>query len=134
MNLYLDASATVKLFLEEAESGAVKARLRAATSLGGKLFVSSLTVLETKRALLRNKMSVEDAVRFFRSTDMVAITPQILEQTTTVRPATLKTLDAIHLATAMVLQQAVGVEFVAFDRRLIEAAQAAGITVASPGL
>ena len=134
MNLYLDASASVKLFLEEPESGAVKARLREAASQGGKIFVSSLTILETKRALLRNQVAVDDAVRFFRSTDMVAMTPQILEQTGTVPPTTLKTLDAIHLASALVLREVVDLEFVAFDRQLLSAASAAGIRVSSPGL
>ncbi len=134
MNLYLDASASVKLFLEEAESRAVKERLRVALSQGGKVFVSSLTILETKRALLRNQVSVEDAVRFFRSTDTVTLTPQILEQTSTVPPATLKTLDAIHLATALVLREVLELEFVAFDRQLLAAASAAGIRVCSPGL
>lgn len=134
MNLYLDASATVKLFLEEAESGAVKARLREAASQGGKIFVSSLTILETKRALLRNQVAVDDALRFFRSTDKVALTPQILEQTSTVPPATLKTLDAIHLATALVLREVLELEFVAFDRQLLGAAVAAGLRVSSPGL
>ena len=65
MNLYLDASASVKLFLEETESAAVKASLRDAVLSGGKIFVSTLTVLETRRALLRNQIATKEAARFF---------------------------------------------------------------------
>ena len=134
MNLYLDASASVKLFLEETESAAVKASLRAAVLSGGKIFVSTLTVLETRRALLRNQIATKEAARFFQSTDVVAITPLILEKASTVLPPTLKTLDAIHLATALVLRQAVEIELMAFDRMLLEAGVEAGVRVTSPGL
>ena len=134
MNLYLDASASVKLFLEETESAAVKASLRDAVISGGKIFVSTLTVLETRRALLRNQIATKEAARFFQSTDVVAITPLILEQAGTLLPRTLKTLDAIHLATALVLRQAAEIELMAFDRMLLEAGVEAGVRVTSPGL
>ena len=65
---------------------------------------------------------------------MVAITPLILEKASTVLPPTLKTLDAIHLATALVLKQAAEIELMAFDRMLLEAGVAAGVRVTSPGL
>ena len=134
MNLYLDASASVKLFLEEAESAAVKARLKEAVLGGGKLFASTLTVLETRRALSRNQIDTKEVTRFFQSTDVVAITPLILEQASTVGPPTLKTLDAIHMATALVLRQAAEIELMAFDQMLLEAAVASGVRVTSPGL
>jgi predicted nucleic acid-binding protein len=49
---------------------------------------------------------------------------------------TLRSLDAIHLATAQVLTNESGAEllaFVTYDRRLLDAAKAAGLPTASPG-
>ncbi|MDT4990175.1 MAG: uncharacterized protein QOH97_67 [Actinoplanes sp.] len=49
---------------------------------------------------------------------------------------TLRSLDAIHLATAQVLTNESGtalIAFVTYDRRLLESAKAAGLPVASPG-
>lgn len=46
-------------------------------------------------------------------------------------------LDAIHLATAEILARQAGADFVAFvtyDRRLLDAAKAVGLAVASPGM
>nr|MDT0661349.1 hypothetical protein [Micromonospora sp. DSM 115978] len=48
----------------------------------------------------------------------------------------LRSLDAIHLATAQVLVSQPGAELVAFvtyDRRLLDAAKGLGLPVASPG-
>lgn len=48
----------------------------------------------------------------------------------------LRSLGAIHLATAQVLEAELGgatVTFVTYDKRLLAAASAAGLTVASPG-
>jgi predicted nucleic acid-binding protein len=42
----------------------------------------------------------------------------------------LRTLDALHLATALTL----GFPLVAYDQRLIQAAREAGLTVYSPGM
>ncbi|MFY1672531.1 hypothetical protein ACN27G_21605 [Plantactinospora sp. WMMB334] len=49
---------------------------------------------------------------------------------------TLRSLDAIHLATAQVLTNESGAAltaFVTYDRRLLECAKEAGLPVASPG-
>ena len=49
---------------------------------------------------------------------------------------TLRSLDAIHLATAQVLTNESGTEllaFVTYDRRLLDAAKATGLPTASPG-
>ncbi|MEU1808349.1 PIN domain-containing protein [Micromonospora aurantiaca (nom. illeg.)] len=49
----------------------------------------------------------------------------------------LRSPDAVHLATAEVLARQGAAEFVAFvtyDKRLLEAAEAIGLPVASPGM
>lgn len=44
----------------------------------------------------------------------------------------LRTLDAVHLATAVLLSDEL-TAFIAYDHRLANAAEAAGLTVATPG-
>jgi predicted nucleic acid-binding protein len=53
---------------------------------------------------------------------------RILAQT---KPATVRSLDAIHLATALRIRPKL-TSFVTYDKRLADAAQAAGITVDMP--
>ena len=63
---------------------------------------------------------------------LVGITEPIRQAAGTLRPALLRTLDAIHLATAL----SFGAEleaFIAYDRRLAQAALAAGLAVRAPG-
>lgn len=64
--------------------------------------------------------------------DIVEITPPVLGDATTVSPPRLRTLAAIHLATALDLGASVDI-FLTYDKVLIEATCAAGLTVAFPG-
>lgn len=50
----------------------------------------------------------------------------------TLRPPELRTLDAIHLATAQALGADLGL-FVAYDLRLLQAAEGLGLRTAMPG-
>jgi predicted nucleic acid-binding protein len=45
----------------------------------------------------------------------------------------LRTLDALHLASALLLGDAL-TAFIAYDHRLVDGARAAGLVVAAPGL
>jgi predicted nucleic acid-binding protein len=56
---------------------------------------------------------------------------EILERAGEVNAAMIRTLDAIHLASALALAPAV-TEFVTYDRRLAEIARAAGLVVVGP--
>ena len=49
----------------------------------------------------------------------------------TVQPATVRSLDAIHLGTALHSRRRL-TSFVTYDKRLLDAAQAAGLPVDSP--
>jgi predicted nucleic acid-binding protein len=55
----------------------------------------------------------------------------VLRRASTLKPAALRTLDAIHLATAETLGASVGI-FVTYDARLAEGARALGMRVAAP--
>jgi predicted nucleic acid-binding protein len=61
------------------------------------------------------------------SCDLHAVDRDVLERAAALAPAQLRGLDAIHLATAMPLGA-----LAAYDRALVEAAQAADIPVIGP--
>jgi predicted nucleic acid-binding protein len=61
----------------------------------------------------------------------VRINNRVLDDAGSMQPEALRSLDAIHLATALLLGDAVGV-VVTYDERMAEAARSLGFTVASP--
>ncbi len=129
MTVYLDASALVKLIAPEVESAAMAAFVTEHRSQS----TSVVGLVEVRRAAVR-RSGVADA----RVQDVlgrvvgIAFQPEIATAAATIEPATLRTLDAIHLASASALGS--GLEaFVTYDRRLAEAARALGMPVASPG-
>ncbi|TCC20763.1 type II toxin-antitoxin system VapC family toxin [Kribbella speibonae] len=127
--IYLDSAAIVKLVHAEAESSALRNWLdeRAETA-----WVSSvLAEIESFRALARH--APEAVVRLPRVLDLIDLREldagvRILAQT--VRPAAVRSLDAIHLATALRIQPLTS--FVTYDKRLADAARIAGLAVDAP--
>jgi uncharacterized protein len=93
---------------------------------------SELAETELRRVALR--AGGEDALPFsedvLAKVSTVPITAAILRRAGVLPPPTLRSLDAIHLATAISLEAVA--EFVCYDGRLSEAAAAAGFTVGSP--
>ncbi len=63
---------------------------------------------------------------------LLPIDDEILHAARRLDPRTLRSLDAIHLATALSLRDDVDVLFT-YDARLTEAAAGAGLRVLSPG-
>ena len=134
MNLYLDSSAAVKLFTAEAESPALASVVRESIGSGlGRLFLSRLTRLETVRSLRRKGEDPTIADRFFEAADLVDIRPQDFEKAQQVLPSSLRSLDSLHLVSALHLSE-LGIAMVTYDRQLAEAAAAAGLRAISPGL
>lgn len=62
---------------------------------------------------------------------LLPIDDRLLDEATTLRPALLRSLDAIHLATALSIRDDVGV-FFTYDERLAEAAERHGLPIAVP--
>ena len=128
MSIYLDSSALVKLVVEEPESEDLR------TFVGDRLVVSS-TVGRTEviRAVARTEPErVGAAERVLAETSLIIIDGPLASAAAWVEPASIRSLDAIHLATAQRLE--VGLEaLVTYDRRMVDAAQMAGLRVASPG-
>jgi uncharacterized protein len=55
----------------------------------------------------------------------------VLEEATSLEPPVLRSLDALHLATALSIRDDIGA-FFCYDRRLTEAAEHHGLEVSSP--
>jgi predicted nucleic acid-binding protein len=62
---------------------------------------------------------------------LLPIEDRLLDEATTLRPALLRSLDAVHLATALSVRDDLGA-FLTYDERLAEAAERHGLPVASP--
>jgi predicted nucleic acid-binding protein len=126
---YVDTSALVKLLLDEAHSSAF--RLWALDRSGG-LATSGIARVELARVPALRDAGLEVAAReLLDSIDLIDVLPSILERASRVSPPELRSLDAIHLASALSLEEDLhGV--VTYDRRLADAARANGVQVAAP--
>lgn len=120
----------MKLVIEEPESDALERYLG-----GGAVLVTSMVaVVEVPRAtaLANPSLAVRGEVdRLLDSCLLVAVAEPVLRAARRLTSAAMRTLDAIHLATALRVEPD---ELVAYDRRLLEGARAHGLAVASPGL
>lgn len=127
--LYLDSSAFVKLVVEEQESAAARAYLAGRSA---RRVSSALLRTESLRAVRHLGPETLATVREgLRRVDLIGIDDRILDAAGILEPAVLRTLDSIHLATAM----AVGDDLeaiVTYDERMVEAARLMGLPTATP--
>lgn len=130
--IYVDTSAMAKLFIAERESADLRQWL---SDLSEPHLVSSALLCVELLRLVRlvSPATVTPAERFLATDiDIVEITPPVLGDATTVLPPRLRTLEAIHLATALDLGASVDM-LLTYDKVFVEAARATGLTVACPG-
>jgi uncharacterized protein len=126
--LYLDSSALVKLVVPEPETEPLTAEI----ARWDRHVSSALVRTEVVRACARVSSAARRvAERVVASLDLLAIDDAILAAAARLKPLELRTLDAVHLASAQVLGEALGA-VVAYDARLIEGARAARLTTVSP--
>ena len=131
MRLYLDSSALVKLVQQEAESEALRRYLR--LHRADERVASELVRVEVVRSVLAGgPAAVAHARRQLSRMYLVVMDRDVLDRAATLEPTSLlRSLDAIHLATASLL----GADLRAvltYDVRMGEAATALGLVVASP--
>lgn len=146
---YLDTSALVKAYVEEHRSAEVRELIREAASDDGatRIYVSRLAFPEATSAFtrLRNegKLSSADAELRFRmlETDFTSEAPSyelidpsaavITASAQLVRKHGLRAFDAVHLATALLLNDVTdrSCVLVAADRQLLRGAAAEGMPV-----
>jgi len=126
--IYIDASALLKLVHPEAESMSLRTWLARHPD---DLISSALIRAESRRALLRNDPAgLANLPRVMSVIAQIPVTEEVLDRAAMLPDPGLRTLDAIHLASA---QLTPGITtMLAYDKRLAEAARKAGITVASP--
>ena len=124
---YLDSSAAVKLIVAETESAALRSWLR-----GRAVTSSALLRVEVVRAIRpHGALAVDRAVHLIRQLELVRISRLVLDRAADLGPSQLRTLDAIHLATAS-LTSGSSTALVSYDQRLLHAAGSLGLAVASP--
>jgi predicted nucleic acid-binding protein len=124
---YLDTSAFLKLITVEVESAAMRAWFVSHDSI----WSSQLLHTEALRASVRLQIQsdvVEDALE---TISMVLPSVTTFYVAGRLGPTNLRSLDAVHLATAMELGEDLD-GIVAYDDRMIEAAHLASIEVVSP--
>lgn len=126
--VYLDSSAIVKLAVREAESDALRTHLRRRRP-----WVSSaLARTEVLRALLPGgEEALNAGRRALARCDLVRVNDRVLNVAGTVHPMQLRSLDAIHLATAERLRDDLG-GLVTYDERMADAARQLRHRVSSP--
>ena len=128
--LYLDSSALVKLVQKEAESAVLRRYLRRNSA---RRVTSALARVGVVRAVLAGGPdAVAKARRQLGRLHTVTLDRRILDRAATLTaPVPLRSLDAIHVATAQVLGGELrGV--VTYDTRMEEAAMALGLATAAP--
>jgi hypothetical protein len=124
---YVDASALAKLVLDE--PGAVEMRRWYVES--ERVVTSRVGIIETRRACSRQAFDAGHLEVILKSIETAAIDARIADAAAVLGPPTLRTLDAIHLATALELVPDLDA-FVTYDDRLAEAARMFGLPVVRP--
>lgn len=126
--LYLDPSAIVKLVVPEPETKALREFLRSWPER-----VSSVVArIEVERVARRlGGGAIRRARTVMSRIALVELDDDVVRTAASLDPPTLRTLDAIHLATVLSLRRELGVLCV-YDSRLAAAASAKGIAAAGP--
>ena len=125
---YLDTSAFLKLLVREESSDAMVRSVE-----GGELWSSTLLAVEAHRAAMRLGVPVDEVDALLHEVSLVLPSASTFNTAQHVGSHALRTLDALHLATAL----EIGDELecvVTYDKRLGGAAAAVGLSVSAPGL
>jgi predicted nucleic acid-binding protein len=130
--VYLDTSALVKLAVVEAESSALRRWLRASPiSARVTSDLARAELVRAVRAAGAGDRVLAQARSVLARISTIPLSREVLDQAGTLEPSMMRTLDAIHLASALTLADQLD-GFVTYDRRLAEAATLAGVSVAAP--
>lgn len=129
--IYLDSSALLKLVHQERESDALELWLAQHATIP--LVSSQLAKVEVIRATRRiNPDALLEATSLLDSLDLIPISANVVDRASMIGQSELRSLDAIHLASATAIHADL-TAFVAYDARLAEAATDAGFGTKKPG-
>jgi uncharacterized protein len=128
VTLYLDTSAAAKLLVEEVESEALAAYLDGTVD-GQELISSALLETELRRVAVRFELDQSTVTDLLARVDLVDPPRSLFHEAGLLPGPRLRSLDALHLATAL---RVASDTFVAYDARLVAAARSIGLSVHSP--
>jgi predicted nucleic acid-binding protein len=136
VRVYLDSSAMIKRAVTEPESVELREAVARHTAKDDVLLSSALGTVEVSR-VLRSRLEAEpphyinDLVdRALGGVAECALSSQVIGIARRLGPTSLRSLDAIHLATASIVAADL---VIAYDERLLRAARELGFRTASPG-
>ena len=95
-----------------------------------RLVTSRVGVIESRRAARRGDADLAQLAAVIDRMDVFELDPEIDQRASAIGPPSLRTLDAIHVATALAIP-GLG-SFVTYDDRLADAARAVGLPVVRP--
>jgi predicted nucleic acid-binding protein len=123
----MDTSAFVKLVVPEPETEAL------ALTPEDRMVASSVLEVETLRAVRRAKGAegLENARRQLAGVGLLPLTAKVRGRVGELEPDTLRSLDAIHLASALSLGERLDCLY-AYDTRMIAVAQTQGLSICAP--
>jgi len=126
---YIDTSALVKLVLAEPETRALTAWL---TTEHRNFVACDLARTELLRAVGRSAPDrILQARAVLASITLIDVTTSIFEEAGRLRPDTMRSLDAVHVAAALALGDDLE-GLVTYDDRMAAAASANGLVVVAP--
>jgi predicted nucleic acid-binding protein len=126
---YLDASAILKLTIEEPESLALVDYLAEHELAISTSVVAEVEVIRSLQRLRASRADQDDAIRGFY---LVNLDPDVRREALRLEPHHLRALDAIHIASALSINDR-DLQFVTYDERQADAARSAGLKVVQPG-
>jgi predicted nucleic acid-binding protein len=125
---YLDSSAIVKLVVREPESAALSRYLRGRRPI----VASALARVEVLRVSISFGVQAQARAHdVLNRLDLIRINDRVLTIAGGLLPPELRSLDAIHLATASLLGDTLG-KVVTYDARMADAARQLGWSVVAP--
>jgi len=127
--VYLDSSALVKLVVAEAETNPLITYLRTRPTQ----VTSRIATVEVGRAAGRQEgVAPGRALAVLDQVTLIELDEEVADRASGLAPATMRSLDAIHLATAIGLRRELEA-LITYDARLAAAAAVHGLPVVAPG-
>ena len=128
--VYLDTSAFVKLIVAEPDTPALVRFLARWPYRVSSALLRTEAVRAIKRAGYGSELG--RTRRLLADVQLIRMDDLLLDRAGELEPIEVRSLDAIHVATALAVGDELGV-FVTYDERLAEAGRKAGLAVEAPG-
>lgn len=129
MIVYLDTSAAAKLIVEESESARLAGELDRLAGEGARLVSSALLETELRRLAVREDLTQASVSAVLSGIDLAMPDPSLFFEAGILPGARLRSLDALHIATAIRLSAD---DFVTYDVRQAEAVTRLGLRLLAP--